>query len=464
MMQLYNSLTRRLETFKPLVPPKVTFYHCGPTVYWTQHIGNLRGMTMGDLLRRSLEYQGYRVVHVRNYTDVGHLVSDADEGEDKMAKGVKREGLTPKQIADKYIAEFEKDTQALNLLEPTHKPRATEYVQEMQEMIATLLKKDFAYQTELAIYFSVAKFADYSQLSGQKLGEQEQGSGKGKVADPAKKQAQDFALWFFKKGEHCQALQTWDSPWGEGFPGWHLECSVMSKALLGKTIDIHLGGVEHIPVHHTNEIAQSEAANGVKFVNYWLHNEHLLVDEAKMAKSQGTGFSLVQILAKGYAAMDLRYLFLQAHYRSQQNFTWEALEAAKMARQNLLSALYPAFLSKTKGKLLTAYQARFQQALEADLNIPEALAITWELVNSQELPESVLATVLAFDQVLGLQIKKSLAVKIPDQVLKLAKKRQQARDGQDFVSADQSRAQIEKLGFIIEDKQASFVIKPKRFA
>ncbi len=463
-MQIYNTLTRKTEQFKPLKDKQVSFYHCGPTVYWTQHIGNLRGMTMGDLVRRTFEYLGYKVIQVRNYTDVGHLVSDADQGEDKMEKGAKREGLLPNEIADKYIAQFEADTKALNLLEPTYKPRATEYIKSMQEMVAVLFKKDYAYQTELAIYFDVAKFKDYSHLSGQKLDEQEQGAGKADTEDLAKKHSQDFVLWFFKKGKHVKALQVWDSPWGVGFPGWHLECSVMSKALLGKTLDLHMGGVEHIPIHHTNEIAQSEAANGVKFVNYWMHNEHLLVDNDKMAKSQGTGFSLKQILDKGFAALDLRYLFLQAHYRSQQNFTWEALSAAREARQNLLSALYNTPVVLGIGKTIHSYEEQFRQAISDDFNLPQALAVVWAMINSENKTEDILATALGFDQVLGLKIKDSLSVEIPAKIVALAKERQQLRQEKKYHEADDIRKSIEKQGYLLEDTDKTFVIKPKVFA
>jgi cysteinyl-tRNA synthetase len=463
-MKLYNTLTRQIEEFKPLRDKKVTFYHCGPTVYWTQHIGNLRGMMMGDLLRRTLEYLGYEVIHVRNYTDVGHLVSDGDTGEDKMAKAARRENLNPELIAQKYIDQFESDVQTLNMLDPVYKPRATQYIKPMQSMIAILLKKGYAYQTEWAIYFDVFKFKNYDRLSGQKLIEQTAGAGKGQVKDAQKRHNQDFALWFFKKGQHQNALQTWNSPWGEGFPGWHLECSVMSKELLGETIDIHMGGVEHIPVHHTNEIAQSEAANGVKFVNYWLHNEHLLLNGNKMAKSAGTGLILKEVLDKGYAAMDLRYLFLQAHYRSQQNFTWQTLEAAAQARQNLLNRLFMMKGAKKSGKVILEYKKRFTEAVCEDLNIPKALSVVWQLLDSAEQGSDIFATSLDFDRILGLQIGKSLAVSIPKEIITKAKDRQLARQKKQFNKADLLRQEIDRLGYIIEDLAQEFVIKPKRFA
>src|SRR3990167_600888 len=334
-MKVYNTLSRSLEDFKPIVDKKVLFYHCGPTVYWVQHIGNLRAMVWADLIRRSFTYLGYDVKFVRNYTDVGHLTSDQDEGEDKMEKGAKREGLTPKEVADKYIDIFEHDTKALNILEPDFKPRASEYIKPMQEMIQTLLDRGFAYKTDLAVVYDVSKFPSYNKLNGQNLELNKPMAGKGKVEDPEKKHFADFNLWVFKKGPHKNALQTWPSPWGEGFPGWHIECSVMAKSLLGDTIDIHMGGVEHISVHHTNEIAQSETANGVTFVKYWLHNEHLKVEGGKMAKSAGTGLTLSDVIEKGFNPLDLRYFYLMAHYRSKQNFTWKALVSAQITFSKL---------------------------------------------------------------------------------------------------------------------------------
>ncbi len=349
-MKIYNTLTRQKENFIPIEEGKVRFYQCGPTVYWTQHIGNMRAMTMADLIRRSLSVNGYEVNFVRNYTDVGHLTGDnlgnADTGEDRMEKGAKREGLSPSEIADKYIKIFEDDTQALNILPPTHQIRATEYIPQIIEMVDSLIEKSFAYVTPRAVYFDITRASDYNRLNKQNLEENRHSAGVGDVTDSDKRNPQDFALWFFRTGSHKNALQYWPSPFrstdvenGEGFPGWHIECSAMIKAMLGVTIDIHMGGVEHIAVHHTNEIAQSEGANGVEFVHYWIHNEHLNVNNEKMSKSEGTGYSLSEITDKGYDPMILRYFFLQAHYRSTQNFTFEALDAAQTALNRLRSQL-----------------------------------------------------------------------------------------------------------------------------
>ncbi len=452
-MKIYNTLTRQIEEFKPLDDKKVLFYHCGPTVYWVQHIGNLRAMVWADLIRRSLIYLGYKVKFVRNYTDVGHLTSDEDTGEDKMEKGAKREGLTPQKIADKYIAVFENDTNALNIIQPDYKPRATKYIKQMQEMIKTLLDKGYAYITDLAVVYDVSKFPNYNQLNRQHLELNKPLAGKGKVEDPGKKHFADFNLWVFKKGVHKNALQTWPSPWGEGFPGWHIECSVMAKELLGKTIDIHMGGVEHIPVHHTNEIAQSEAANGTKFVNYWLHNEHLDVNGGKMAKSKGTGFTLEEIIKKGFDPLALRYFFLNAHYRSKQNFTWKALKSAdvslKKLRQTVLDLKSQTAPTSKKTKI---FRQNFAEALTNDFQIPQALAITWEMLKSDLPPQEKLTLLFEFDRVFGLKLDQVSKHIIPSEIMNLANKRLKLREQKKFKEADNMRKEIEKKGYLIEDK------------
>ncbi len=466
-IDVHNTLSRAIEAFKPLKPGKVTMYHCGPTVYWTQHIGNLRGMTMGDLVVRTFKYFGYEVTHVRNYTDVGHLTSDSDTGEDKMEKGAKREGLSPREIADKYIALFERDTRALNLLEPTHKPRATEYVEQMILLVQDLVRKGFGYATDLAVYFDVRKFPTYTRLSGQNLDQLISGAGSADVTDPAKHSPLDFALWFFKAGIHEKALQSWESPFssplvknGEGFPGWHIECSAMSRSLLGETIDIHMGGIEHIPVHHTNEIAQSEGASGKKFVDYWLHNEHLVVNNEKMAKSQGTGFSLQEIIDKGYDPLVMRYFFLGAHYRSKQNFTWEALDASANGLAELRKRYNELKLRNQEGAKLSeqalALKDKFDAALAADFNIPQALATAWETAKSNVQPAEKYSLLAGFDAALGLDLE-SFAAKsdriqdIPASVRELLDEREQARKAKQFAQSDALRSRIEQMGFLIED-------------
>ncbi len=471
-MQLYNTLSRKKEEFKPIKEGEVLFYQCGPTVYWTQHIGNLRASTLADFIYKSFLYNDYIVKFARNYTDVGHLVSDGDTGEDKMEKGVKREGLSPAEIANKYIKIFEDDNKDLNNTEPNFKPRATEYVKEMQDMVQVLVDKGFAYITPLAIYFDISKTKNYTKLSGQKLEENRSGAGTGEIEDPEKRNPADFAIWFFRAGTHENAIQYWPSPFtsplvenGNGFPGWHIECSAMSKALLGDTLDVHMGGIEHIPVHHTNEIAQSDSANGVALSNYWLHNEHLMVNSGKMSKSEGTAFSLAEIKEKGFNPLALRYFFLQAHYRSKQNFTWEALQAAQTGLDRLINNI--SSLGTVVGKIDEEFKNKFLNVISDDFNTPQALAIVQELLKSDISKEDKLATFYDFNKVLGLtrsyvlktetgkfelkggEVKITL---IPAEIQILLAERKLARENKDWKKADELRDQITALGFEVKDK------------
>jgi cysteinyl-tRNA synthetase len=468
MLKFYNTLTRKKEIFKPIKNDLVSFYHCGPTVYWTQHIGNLRAMVMCDLIVRALEYLDYNVKLVRNYTDVGHLTSDEDEGDDKLEKGALRDKITPQEVADKYIEIFEDDIRMLNARPADFKPRATETIPEIIKLVQILLDKGYAYQTELAIYFDVSKFKNYTQLSGQNLNKNIAEAGKGEAGDANKKNPSDFALWFFKTGAHKNALQTWESPWGtpgqptgQGFPGWHIECSAMAKKFLGETLDIHMGGIEHVPVHHTNEIAQSETANGVKFVNYWLHNEHLTVNGAKMAKSEGTVYSLGEITAKGYDPLVLRFFFLSAHYRSKQNFNFEALDAAatglKKLQNKIIELKEIVELAKEKineTSVNEKYRGEFIKAVEDDANIPQALAVLWEMFKDDGLTANeALATAFNFDKVLGLKLAeiKAEPTAVPAEVQALLDNRQKFREAGDYAEADKIREEIEKMGYGLKD-------------
>ncbi|KKT85974.1 MAG: Cysteine-tRNA ligase [Parcubacteria group bacterium GW2011_GWC1_45_9] len=481
-IRLYNTLSKKVEEFAPLEPNKLRFYHCGPTVYWTQHIGNLRGLTMGDLIVRTFKYFGFETNHVRNYTDVGHLTGDtiglADQGEDRMEKGAKREGLSPDAIAQKYIDQFEADTKAINLLEPDFKPRATQYVKQMIAMVKTLIDKGFAYETDLAVYFEVEKFPDYTKLSKQKLEKIIKDAGKGEISDPQKKNPADFALWFFKTGVHKNALQTWPSPFhskqvesGIGFPGWHIECSAMSKALLGETLDLHMGGIEHIPIHHTNEITQSEATNGKKFVNYWLHNEHLLVENKKMAKSEGTAYSLQEVVDKGFEPMSLRYFFLTAHYRSKQNFTWEALKNAQAGlqemREKIANLKAPTKPQKTKSEGSEKEKTEFGKALAEDFNLPKALAIAWKVLKDNRFSDDEKKSLLLdFDRVLGLKLDeiapKQELKNVPENIKLLLEQREKARKEKNFAKSDEFRKKIESLGFEIQDSSQGQKVYKKR--
>lgn len=457
-LYLQNTLTRKKEEFKPIEKGKVRFYYCGPTVYWTQHIGNLRGAFCADTVVRVLKYLNYDVTFVRNYTDVGHLSSDEDQGEDKMEKGAKREGLSPDQIADKYIKVYEEDVRELNYLEPDYKTRATKYIPEMIEFIKILLEKGYAYSTDLAIYFDVTKAKDYTKLSGQKLEKNICGAGAGEISDPNKKNSADFVVWFFRAGVHKNALQYWSSPFesslvenGNGFPGWHLECSAMSKKHLGNTLDIHMGGIEHVPVHHTNEIAQSEAANGVKYVNYWLHNGHLQVNDRKMAKSEGTGYSLAEVKEKGFNPMELRYFFLMSHYRSKQNFTWDALAAAKNGLDHLKNQIRN--LGDKKGGISIRFKDKFIKTISDDFNMPQAMAVLTELLKADMDDKDKLATILDFDKVLGLKLNEIENEEIPEEVLKILEKRNKARNDKNWDDSDKLRDKIEKLGYIVKDSK-----------
>jgi len=470
MLQVYDTLTRKKHEFNPIEEGKVLLYQCGPTVYWTQHIGNMRAVVMTDLVVRTLEYLGYDVNFVRNYTDVGHLTSDGDTGEDKMEKGAKREGLSPKQIADKYIAIFEKDCHLLHTQTPSVLCRATEYIADIIQLTQKLLDNNHAYCTDLAVYFNTKTFPTYDTLSRQNIDALVTGAGKGTVGDVNKKNPADFALWVFKAGVHAHALQYWPSPFcstlvknGEGFPGWHIECSAMSMKNLGETLDIHMGGVEHIPVHHTNEIAQSEGATGKTFVRYWMHYEHLLVNGEKMSKSLGNVYSIKELQKKGYHSLALRYFFLQAQYRSRQNFTFEALQSSTNALNSILSTIMLLAQADTHhGTIIEAQHKKFMQAIEDDMNIPQALAVLWEVINSDEVASGKLVTILDFDKVLGLRLCDILDHKIPQKIHDLVQYRELLRKESKFDKADKIRKQIESTGYRVEDTElGSFIVAKK---
>lgn len=483
---IYNSLTRKKEKFIPLVEGEVKMYHCGPTVYWIQHIGNMRAVVISDIIRKTFEFLGYNVQFTRNYTDVGHLtgdnIGDADIGEDRMEKGAKREGLTPDEIADKYIKMFDKHTKLMNATDPTYKTRATHYIKEMQALVQTLLDKGYAYETPKAVYFDVNKFDDYNKLNKQKLDKNIKGAGTGEIQDPDKKNPYDFALWVFKTGVHKNAMQYWPSPFnspevenGTGFPGWHIECSAMSKATLGDTVDIHMGGIEHISIHHTNEIAQSQCANDVPPAKYWVHNEHLTVDGGKMAKSEGNVYSLDDVIAKGFDPLDLRYLFLLAHYRSKQNFTWKSLESAKHARNKVLQTVAQ-IVSERRGEkgersnisvkttktkhsaLSTKYLNKFTQYIINDFDMPGAIAVMWELIKDEASDqEEKLNTLLAFDSVFDIGIRgtkdriTNLSEELIKEVSELIEKRNQYRKNKQWQKSDEIRNRINEMGIRIED-------------
>ena len=464
-MQFYNTLGRQIEQFKPLKDGEVSLYTCGPTVYSYYHIGNLRNAVFNDTLKRSLQASGYEVKHVMNVTDVGHLTSDADEGEDKLEKGASAEGKTVWEVADFYTEAFKNDVAKLNILPPNgykgskdNYARATDFIPQQVELVKILLEKGFAYQAEKAIYFDTAKLSDYGELTGQKLSEKEVAARPDVVTDSEKRHPQDFALWFFAIGHFEGHSMRWPSPWGEGFPGWHLECSAIIHATLGDPIDIHTGAVDLIGTHHTNEIAQTEAAYGNKLANYWIHNEYVLIEGQKMSKSLGNIYTLADIVQKKYDPLALRLLFLQAHYRSELNFTWESLDAAQSFLGNLLAwadlKFQPA--ADKKAGLAEVYNSmikKMKEALANDLNSAEALGYLAEVVNqSEEKGVDIGPQQTALEQVdklLGLGL--SAREDIDEQTKSLLKHREQARRASDWSLSDQLRDKLEELKIVVRD-------------
>jgi cysteinyl-tRNA synthetase len=464
-MRLYNTLGRKLEEFKPQKPGEVTLYTCGPTVYDHAQIGNLRAFIFDDTLRRALEATGLNVRHVMNITDVGHLVSDADEGEDKLEKGARREGKSVWEVAEHYTQIFKADAKALNLLPPSVNPkrtqnskqhdpyaRATDFIDEQIDMVRRLLDKGFAYQTEQAIYFDITKLEDYGKLTGQKLTDKEVGARHDVVTDTNKRHPYDFAVWFFAVGHFKDHSMQWQTPWGSGFPGWHLECSAIIHATLApEPIDIHTGGVDHIGTHHTNEIAQTEAAFDKSLARFWMHNEFALVDGVKMSKSKQNFYTLKDITDRGYSPLVLRLRYLQAHYRSETNFTWESMDGAKNTLLNLYAWADLVFqsdiskpLSNAEGQQLTH---EVKTAMSDDLDTPRALAAIAEAVNFGARPSRKLLREL--DLIFGLDLAKRHDIDQPEK--DLIADREAARKAKDWAKADQLRRQLEDQNLEIDD-------------
>lgn len=465
MLKIYNSLSRKVEEFKPINPPYVGMYTCGPTVYDFAHIGNFRTYTTADLLLRVLKYDGYQVKYIMNLTDVGHLtgdnLGDADLGEDRMEKAAKKEGKTAWDIAKFYSDAFVKDFELLNLEKPEKLVKATDHIQEQIELIKKLEAKGFTYATDDGIYFDTSKFKNYGELSD--LDQIKEGA---RVEiNEEKRNARDFALWKFSPpaGSGLPKRQMeWNSPWGKGFPGWHIECSAMSMKYLGETFDIHAGGIDLKQTHHPNEIAQAEAATGKKFVNYWVHSAFMMVQGERMSKSLGNNYKLYDLEKEGYTPFSLRYLYLQTHYRQEMNFTYAALEAA----ENALKKLYEdaARWDEPAGGI-PEFEQKFSEAINDDLNMSKALAVVWEMVKSDHQSSAKAKSLFRMDEVLGLNIKaisshlKSEEGIIPGHIRKLVEERQHLRKQRQFSAADQLRAQIEKLGYIIEDSEKGMKVK-----
>ncbi len=471
MLRIYNTLTRKVEDFKPINPPLVTMYTCGPTVYEYSHIGHMRRYVGDDILIRTLEFNNFKVKQVMNITDVGHLTSDSDTGEDKMEKGAKKFGMSVWDIAKKFEKQFFDSSDLLNIQRPTKVMRATDYIKEQIVFIQTLEEKGFTYKIEDGVYFDTSKIKNYAKLSGQNLEELKAGARVEIVK--GKKNPTDFALWKFSypqvsshstPGVSSEKRQMeWESPWGVGFPGWHIECSTMAiKGLDTETLDIHTGGIDHISIHHTNEIAQSEAATGKEFVRYWVHHNFLHVDGNKMSKSIGNIFTVEDIVKKGFDPLALRYLYLQTHYRQEMNFTWDALEAAQVAYKRLIDAV-----SDLKNPKIgcAEYEQKFLDTINDDLNMSKALSVVWDLIKS-DYPDSAKAeSIFRMDQVLGLDLEKArekrrqIKIVVPAEVQRLIEQRNGLRKRGSYIQADHVRNKIKKLGYNIKDTKKGVSIE-----
>ncbi|MDE6550078.1 MAG: cysteine--tRNA ligase [Clostridia bacterium] len=462
MLKIYNTLTRNKEDFKPIREGKVSMYSCGPTVYNYAHIGNLRTYIFMDIFRRVLRFDGYKIKGVMNITDVGHLMSDADDGEDKMEKASREQKKTPLEIAAFYTSVFFEDLAKLNIGKPEVIAKATEHIDDMISYVTQLVDKGYGYEIDDGIYFDISKFEGYGKLSRLNLDEQQAGA---RVeVNSQKRHPADFALWKKAEPEH---IMQWDSPWGRGYPGWHIECSAMSRKYLGMPFDVHTGGVDHIPVHHENEIAQNEALTGKQSVNYWVHGEFMLVDNGKMSKSLGNTYRISELEEKGYCALDFRYFCLNTHYRKKLNFTFEGLDAAKSAYARLLTLLYKHKVSgvATDKNVLSAYESEFIEAIDDDLNIPLALGVLWKMIK-EDKSKDIYELALKFDKVLGLSLDKAAdssedkAQDIPGEIIALCEKRKDAKASKDYAGADALRSEISDKGYsVIDTKDGYKVVK-----
>ncbi len=451
MLKLYNTLKRKKEIFKPLNKTEVGVYSCGPTVYWYQHIGNMKAYIFADTLKRVLKYHDYKVKHVINITDVGHLTSDKDEGEDKIEKEAKKEGKTAQEVVNFYFNLFKEDLTKLNILFPNVWCKATEHIKEQIELIEKLEKKGYTYRTSDGIYFDTSKFKDYAKLA--KLQKEELKAGI-RVEMREKKNNTDFALWKFSEVPG-KRQQEWQSPWGLGFPGWHIECSAMSMKYLGEHFDIHTGGEDHIPVHHTNEIAQSECATGKKFVNYWLHSAFLTFKGEKVSKSTGGLFTISELEGLGYKPLAYRYFVLLTHYRKKLDFSLTNLDAAKFSFDRITKKIIVLKKEHHKGEDMTEeYQREFDEAINNDLNTPKAIQVFIKTLDDFDFDSKKKLKLLEkFDEVLGLGVKdmKEEKIKIPADVQKLVEAREKLRNDKKWAESDIIRERIKDKGYLIKD-------------
>lgn len=469
-IRLYNTMTRKLEDFKPITPGHVGFYNCGPTVYWDAHIGNMRTFFNADILKRMFLANGYSVSHVMNFTDVGHLTSDEDTGDDKMEKGAARENITAWQVAEKYIKNVLVDMDLLNLIPPTYTPRATDYIQEQIELIQKMEQMGYTYEIHGdGIYYDTSKCPDYGKLGGQNLSELRAGA---RIENDSKRNITDFALWKFSPKDTKRQME-WNSPWGIGFPGWHTECCAMSMKLLGQHFDVHSGGQEHIKVHHTNEIAQAELFVDKPWVNYWMHWAWLMLKDGKMSKSAGTAYTVRDLVAKGYDPMAFRYLLLLGHYRQPIEFSFEALDAAATGYKNMVRKIADLMNDKSDGIDEDTYQKWHDKILSPvsdNLKTAESLVVVQDLLKDKSVNSTTKLALFKFiDELLGLQfidrankLHELESVEAPEDIKQLAQKRVEAKKSRDFATADDLRNQIDTAGWTVIDTPDGFKLTKKQ--
>ena len=455
----YNTLTKTKDEFKPLEGNEVRIYSCGPTVYKDATIGNMKSYIFMDTLRRVLKYNGYTLKHAMNITDVGHLVSDGDEGEDKMVKAAKEEKKTPLEIAAFYTERFLKDFDRLNIDRPEIICKATDHIKDMEEFVKKLLDNGYAYETSTAIYFDVSKLDKYGILSGIDLRNQKAGA---RVeVDEEKRNPYDFALWIKAPENH---IMKWESPWGLCYPGWHIECSTMSNKYLGEVFDIHTGGIDLVPTHHENEIAQSKGATGKIPARFWMHCEFLLINGGKMSKSLGNTYLVQDIIDKGYEALAYKMMCFTSHYRNKLNFTWEALESS----QNALNKLREGYQKHSEGNkvidegIIENYKNRFLEAINDDLNMPVAMSVVWDVVKNPEKSKQLANLLLEFDKVLGVDIEKNedkKEIELPQEIKDLLEQRKQARENKDWALSDKIRDELKEKGYMVKDTKEGMTIE-----
>ena len=457
-IKFYNTLTRKEEEFKPINEKEIKIYSCGPTVYYFAHIGNLRAYLFMDNLRRVLKYNGYKLKHVMNITDVGHLVSDADEGEDKMLKAAKRENKDPFEIAEFYMNAFLKDIDSLNIDRPEIIARATEHIDVMEEYVKKIIENGYTYQTEDTVYFDTSKLKKYGILSNRNVEEQKAGA---RVEfDKNKKNISDFALWIKAPENH---IMKWDSFFGKSYPGWHLECSAMGYKYLGENFDIHTGGVDHIPIHHENEIAQSQGFSGKIPANYWMHVEFLQINGGKMSKSLNNLYTLKDLQEKGYEPLVYRMFNYTSNYRAQINFTFEAMDAAKVALNRLREGYikHGEGLDDISDDEIKDYEEKFLEAINDDLNMPIAMSVVWDVIKNPKKSKKMQELLLKFDEVLGLNIKeyKKQENILPDEIKDLVNKRNEARKEKNWSESDRIRDLLMEKGYIVKDSKEGTIVE-----